>query len=271
MHRFYLPPEKLAAMPLELGGDEFHHLANVLRAKVGDRITVFDGAGNECLCAVATIQKRSITLSTLQRSNAPPLPYAITLAQALPKGTAMDTIVQKATELGAHAIQPLISDRTVAKLSDAEAKKKRERWRQISIEAAKQCGVNWLPEIMPVRIAAEFLRQPQKFDLKLIGSLQPGAMPLRKILADSLRTEGRSSPTRSTNAPTLSRSDALTALLLIGPEGDFTPSELATAKTAGCLPLSLGPLILRSETAAIAALSVLAYEMNLMGTGGTES
>ena len=249
MHRFYLTPDKLSANPLELKDQEFHHLTHVLRAKVGSHLTIFDGAGTECHCSVAELSPEKARLNVIQRARTPALPYAITLAQALPKGAAMDMIVEKATELGARVIQPLSSERSVTKLALEESDKRHARWQQISIEAAKQCGNNWLPDIAPLQSAGEFLRQPLKYDLKLIGSLQPGAQSLRQIV--------------QTNAPALQHSSTPSALLLIGPEGDFTPAELSAALSAGCLPLSLGPLILRSETAAIASLTLLAYELAL--------
>ncbi len=249
MHRFYLPPAQFSASPLTLGGDEFHHLAQVLRTQTGDRLTVFDGRGNEMHCSVVARDQRTVALRPLQRTHTDPLPYSITLAQALPKGSAMDLIVEKATELGARTIQPLFSDRSVVKLSSTEANKKQERWRQISIEACKQCGNNWLPEIAPLKTVADFLRSPVNYDLKLIGSLQPDARPLRQLITESSSHYSPLTPSST--------------LLLIGPEGDFTPAELAAAKTVGCAPLSLGPLILRSETAAIAALAMLGYELSL--------
>lgn len=252
MYRFYIPPDQFFANRLILEGNEAHHLLHVLhlaRRKTASGIAVFDGAGNEALCAIETVSRRTVTLRPIQRSRAAPPPYSITLAQALPKSGAMDRIVEKAVELGARGIQPLLSDRSVVRLSAAEGRKKQARWREIAIAACKQCGNNWLPEIAPMLSATDFLRRPLPYSLKLIGSLQPDARPLRQILAELPGFPSSSRP--------------LSALLLIGPEGDFTPAELNAAKNAACVPLSLGPLVLRSETAALAALATLAYELNL--------
>ena len=238
MHRFFLPNLQQAT----LGGAEAHHAVHVLRLKMGDTLNVFDGRGHEAQCAIAEIAKDTIRLKVLTQSTTPALPCRITLAQAVPKKS-MDLIVQKATELGAASIIPLISDRTVVKLD--EDSKRLDRWRDIALDACKQCGNNWLPEIQSPQKAVSFLSSPGQFDLKLIGSLQPDARRLKEILA------GTPAPGRPVTS----------VLLIIGPEGDFTPSELGLAKSAGCLPLSLGPLVLRAETAAIYAFSILHHEL----------
>lgn len=238
MHRFFLPNLQEPV----LSAEEAHHALNVLRLKVGDTLNVFDGRGHEAQARIAEATKDSVRLTILQHSNIPSLPCRITLAQAIPKKS-MDLIVQKATELGVASIVPLVSERSVVKLD--EDSKRIERWREIALEACKQCGNNWLPEIQPPRKAREFLSSPGKFDLRLIASLQPDSKPLKKILGDG--------------------ANPASVLILIGPEGDFTPAELGLAKSAGCLPLSLGPLVLRAETAAIYALSILHHELQTRG------
>jgi 16S rRNA (uracil1498-N3)-methyltransferase len=229
-----------------LTGAEAHHLANVLRAKEGDRVTVFDGEGQEVICTVAKLEKSRATLKVLQRSATPPLPYHLTLAQAVPKARNMDFILQKATELGVQRIAPILSARTVVQLEADEIGTKLERWRQITIEAAKQCGANWLPAVEPPQKPGEFSRSANRKHLNLIGSLQPDSLPLPRLLAE-YREEHGARPRQAT--------------IVIGPEGDFTPAELADARSAGFRPLTLGPLILRSETAAVYALSILSYEL----------
>ncbi|HVM61816.1 MAG TPA: RsmE family RNA methyltransferase [Verrucomicrobiae bacterium] len=228
-----------------LSGPEAHHALHVLRLKTGDTLNVFDGRGHEAQCAIAEIVGDSVRLKILTQSTSPALPCRITLAQAIPKKS-MDLIVQKATELGVAVVVPLISDRTIVKID--EDSKRPDRWRDIALDACKQCGNNWLPEIQPPQAAHDFLASLPKHDLKLIGSLQPDAKPLKTILS---------------GAPSLGHSSTPSVLLLIGPEGDFTPAELGLAKSAGCLPLSLGPLVLRAETAAIYALSILHHELQV--------
>jgi len=234
MHRFYLPNLQ---QPL-LDAEEAHHALHVLRLKVGDTLNVFDGRGHEAQARIAEATKDSVRLTILQHSNSASLPCRITLAQAIPKKS-MDLIVQKATELGVASIVPLVSERSVVKLD--EDSRRMDRWHEIALEACKQCGNNWLPEIQSPRKARDFLTSPGQFDLKLIASLQPDSKPLKAILGDAVH-------------PT-------SVLILIGPEGDFTLAELGLAKSAGCLLLSLGPLVLRADTAAIYTLSILHHEL----------
>ncbi len=212
-------------------------------------MAVFDGAGHEATAEIGEdSSKRRVTLRVLHRALSPPLACRLTLAQAVPKGKNMDFIIQKATELGAAEIQPLQSDRTIARYDDAqgEGESKREKWQQIAIEAAKQCGQNWLPRIgLPVTPKEFFATRAKEYDLMLIASLQPDARHPRNWLREY---EPPAQPPKS-------------ALVLVGPEGDFTPAEVSLAKSAGCHPISLGPIILRTETAALYCLSVLSYEL----------
>ncbi len=249
MHRFYLPNFQQPA----LSSEEAHHATHVLRVKTGDTVNVFDGRGHEAQCRVGEAGK----LIVLQQSTTPPLPCRITLAQAIPKKN-MDLIVQKTTELGVSGIVPLVSERTIVQLD--EDSKKVERWREIALESCKQCGNNWLPEIQAPQKARDFLNAPGNFDLKLIASLQPDSKPLKTILRDVGRVTSR-----GVGAAPAEVSGPTTVLILIGPEGDFTPAELAAGKSAGCLPLSLGPLVLRAETAALYALSILHHELQIRG------
>jgi 16S rRNA (uracil1498-N3)-methyltransferase len=155
--------------------------------------------------------------------------------------------VQKAVEIGAAEIAPIISDRTIVQVDSESASQKQTKWQQIAIEAAKQCGQNWLPRVhVPKKLAEFFSTSYQPFDLRLIGSLQPDAQQLKNIL-ETYSSEHGDRP-RS-------------VLMLVGPEGDFTPAELALARRHGCQPITLGPIILRVETAAIYCLSVLSYEL----------
>ena len=246
MNRFYVPDLN---QPI-LTGDEARHCTQVLRLQPGDTVTIFDGRGREAHCRIDRCDNGStVQLAVLQPGSSAPLRTRITLAQAIPKRS-MDLIVQKATELGVSRIVPLISDRTVIQLD--ERSNKIERWRNVSLEACKQCGNNWLPEIPAPVKASRFLQDLGPYDLKLIGSLQPDSQPLKTILAAARADGDDSAPARFESV-----------LVLIGPEGDFTPAELNAAKTAGCHPLSLGPLVLRAETAALYTLSILHHELQV--------
>jgi 16S rRNA (uracil1498-N3)-methyltransferase len=242
MHRFFLPPSSWAAEKLVLDMAESHHAVGVLRLDKGDKIVVFDGQGTEATAEIVKPASNRVELRKISQSKSTPLACRVTLAQAVPKGKNMDLIVEKAVELGAAAIAPLLSDRTVVRLAEDDAAEKRQKWQRVAVEAAKQCGQNWLPGVeTPVPLRTFFAR-PLKYDLMLIASLQPDARPLKAILAE---------------APAAPRS----VLVLVGPEGDFTPAEINLAKSAGCRPITLGPIILRTETAAIYCLSVLAHEL----------
>lgn len=231
---------------MTLDAEESHHLISVNRVREGETVTLFDGRGAEWVCTLDAADRRAARLHVRLRSKAKPLNYRVSLGQALPKGPAMDAIVRKATELGATRIIPLESERTQVHLEDDRGDRKVEKWRTASIEAAKQCGNPWLPEIEPVQTAVKYMEQVRGYDLKLIASLQPGARSLKAVLAD-FRAERGGGPKE--------------ALWLVGPEGDFTPAELSAAQSAGFVPVTLGPLVLRCETAAIYALGVLSYEL----------
>jgi 16S rRNA (uracil1498-N3)-methyltransferase len=244
MHRFHLPAENWESSTLP--PDESHHCVNVLRLEADERVTVFDGSGREAAAVILEANPKAVVLKVSAAAKSPRPPCSITLAQAVPKGKNMDLIVQKAVELGASSIAPILSDRTVVQLDAAELEKKRGKWREVALEACKQCGQNYLPEIAKPSSPKAFFERGERGELMLIASLQPDARPLKSILADFVSNHSR-----------LPRS----ATVLVGPEGDFTPAELSLAKSNGCIPVTLGPIILRTETAAIYCLSVLAHEL----------
>jgi 16S rRNA (uracil1498-N3)-methyltransferase len=253
VHRFYIPPEQWNPNALVLRDSEAHHARAVLRLKTGDRVVVFNGQGREINGEIVTVARNEIQLRKLQENETLPLRCQITLGQAIPKGKNMDLIVQKAVEIGAAEIAPIISERTIVDLDPKEAEQKRAKWQQVAIEAAKQCGQNWLPRVQAPRKLKDFFDDFSPLTshsslpgLRLIGSLQSDAQHLKQILTDYTKEHG--------NRPS-------SVLMMIGPEGDFTPAELALAKSHGCLPITLGPIILRVETAAIYCLSVLSYEL----------
>ncbi len=246
MPRFYIPPERWNSERLELGEEEAHHALHVLRMKAGDRAVVFNGRGTHATVEIAAANKRSVELKALQIVEAAPQRCRITLGQAIPKGKNMDLIVQKATELGAAAIVPLLSERTVIQYEAGEGAKKRGKWQEVAIEAAKQCGQNWLPEIHLPQSPKDFFQGNPKFDLMLIASLQPDSLHFKKVLEEYIAGQ-KKKPAK--------------VLILVGPEGDFTPAEISLAKSGGCRPITLGPIVLRTETAAIYCLSILGYEL----------
>lgn len=241
MHRFYLPPESCKGEELFLTGSEAHHALHVLRVRRGQSITVLDGAGHEFLCDVQQSDRDKIRLCVRERKAAAPLPCRITLLQALPKGKLFEAIVQKATELGAARIVPLLSERVVVRLNKNEAARKAAKWQSVAIEAIKQCGAAWLAHVEIPLTPEQFMARKEHFDLALVGSLQPDAKHPREYLRGS--------------------SQPKSVAIWIGPEGDFTPAELEAIKASGAHPITLGSLVLRTETAAMYCLSILNYEI----------
>jgi 16S rRNA (uracil1498-N3)-methyltransferase len=247
MHRFYLPPERCAGAALRLDGREAHHALRVLRVKYGELVAVLDGIGNEFLCTVDNCSRDAVTLSVSLKNFTPSPPCPLTLLVAVPKGKIIEDIIQKSVELGAHRIAPLLTERVVAQLDGEGAEHKRDKWRQVAIEAIKQCGAAWLPEIETPTTIESFLARKEKFEMPLVGSLQTERRHPREWFQAFQSKHGR--PPRS-------------AAVWIGPEGDFTPGELEAIRASGALPITLGPLTLRVETAAIYCLSILNYELN---------
>src|SRR5271165_1652478 len=163
MHRFYLPPDQCCEKSLGLDGREAHHALHVLRVRTGDRLVILDGAGRELLCEVKAVEQEQLRLAVVQENPVPPLPCEITLLQAIPKGKIMEGIIQKATELGAQRIVPLLSDRVAAQLDDESAVARGEKWRQTAIEAIKQCGSAWLPRVENPVTPREYLARNEAF------------------------------------------------------------------------------------------------------------
>lgn len=244
--RVFCTPATAEPKELTLPPDESHHLVAVNRARVGDTVVAFDGRGHEWICELTSDRKNAAMLKVRFQQKLKPLAYAITLGQALPKGQFMDAIVRKATEIGVAQIVPLESERTQVHLDGDRSDRKIEKWQTAALEAAKQCGNPFLPEVLPVQQAAAFMEKARGYDLKLIASLQPGAKSLKTVL-HAFHSAQKRPPQK--------------VLWLVGPEGDFTPAEMSLAQTAGFEPITLGPLVLRCETAAIYALSILSYEL----------
>lgn len=244
MHRCYLPAADFASPTLTLEGEEAHHALRVMRLRAGDECEVFDGAGKAARARILVAGGGALTLGELRPI--PPLPpvAGITLALAIPKGGNMELIVQKAVELGVKRIIPLVSERTIVRLNGKEAAAKASKWQRTALEACKQCGVNTLPVVELPQSYSCFLNREDIPALRLVCAILPESRPMREVL-ETARTSGQND-----------------AVLLIGPEGDFSPAEYAASMEAGYTPLSLGPIILRVETAVFMAVSSLRYALD---------
>jgi 16S rRNA (uracil1498-N3)-methyltransferase len=263
MHRFHLPPCR-AEVPNEGGpqqchestlfltGREAHHAVRVLRVRPGERITVLDGQGLELLCEVREYDRDKVKLHVVEKHLQPPPLAKITLLQAVPKGKIIESIIQKATELGVSRIVPLLSERVVPEFAGKDAARKADKWQMVAVEAIKQCGSAWLPQVEPPITPEQFLARGEKFELPLVASLQSDSRHARGYFRAFHAQHGR--------APQ-------TIAIWVGPEGDFTPAEIAAMKSAGAQPITLGRLVLRSETAATYCLSILNYELQAIHAG----
>lgn len=223
---------------VELPHDTASHLAKVLRARAGDELIMFNGDGREFDGVIEAVRGSRVSASIgdsrpVDRES----PLAITLVQCVPRGDRMDFIVQKATELGVARIAPVLSQRSVVRLDKAQAESKAIHWRAVAVNACEQCGRNRLPAIETA--------QPL---LNYLGESSPGMGP-RLVL------EPESAPDAHSTARNLGTAEAIVrAEIAIGPEGGFAPDELEAFRVAGFSQIGLGPRILRTETAAIAAV-----------------
>ncbi|MGH7198779.1 MAG: 16S rRNA (uracil(1498)-N(3))-methyltransferase [Candidatus Omnitrophota bacterium] len=242
MRRFFIDPNAIEGNVVTLSREESHHAVSVLRLKKGDGLDLFDGRGNQFGGRVVDIKEGSVSVrlepAAAVSGNFAALPVEVTLAVSVIKPDRMDTLIQKAAELAASAIVPVLSERSVVKLSGERWEGKVKRWRKIALESCKQCGQPRIPEISAPRRFEDVLADSGRYDKILIPTLAVRGDILYK---------------------TLSVSGAKRILALIGPEGDFTPEEVKLACSRGAAPVSLGPLVLRSETAALYLLSVLNF------------
>jgi len=239
MHRVLIEPGQWDAPLVRLPRAEAHYLLHVVRAQDGERVGVFDGCGGEGVARVETTGGgAALRLEQREPDRRPSVDLC--LLQAIPKGKRMDLLIEKTTELGVSEIVPLITERTVVRPHQARQAGRVDRWRRVCESAARQCGVSRVPAIRDIAHLPDVLREGPGAGLFVVGVLDRPAPPLR----DVLRAHPR--PGRIT--------------VLIGPEGDLTAPEIALATQHGALPMSLGPLTLRVETAAIHVASAVGYE-----------
>ncbi len=228
---------------MRLGSEQARYLGRVLRLRVGDHLLVFDGEGREFQASITAIDKTGVTLHVGEKTlTSTESPLRVHLVQGISRGERMDLIVQKATELGVKRITPVLTEFGVVKLDAARAAKRREHWHRVAISACEQCGRVRLPLIdAPIRLKTWFGSKPPHADSEII--LKPGA----------------STPLKQIGSP------ATKICVLIGPEGGFSETEYEDAEVAGFRAVSLGPRILRTETAAIASIATLQSEWGDLG------
>lgn len=223
--RFYSP--MLSPGTVRLSENESRHSAGARRLSVGDAIVLFDGSGHEATGHIATVSRKGVEVTIGDIALRPRQTPALTLAIALPKGPRQDFLIEKCTELGVRALQPIVTERSIAEATPHRLQK----WQRTAIEAAKQSGQCWLPEFHEPKSLAELVKDFNRFDRVLL--MKPGG--------DRLEL---SSPINS-------------LLAIVGPEGGWTDDEVALLVSSGAKAVSLGPNILRIETAAIALAAMV--------------
>ena len=246
--RFFAPPAAFAAdtKSLALTVDETRHLRDVLRLRTGDEIYVFDGAGREFQCVVETIGKNSTDVRVVSEVEpaSPESPLNLTLAIALLKGEKFDLVIQKATELGIKRIIPLDTDRSDVRLSDEREQKRVTRWRRIALEAAKQAGRAFVPEVtLPLSLNSLLTSGLEGEDLLTVTRLMFSERNGRSLAGPS--NDFAESPAH--------------IIAVVGPEGGWTDEELNLGRDAGWEIVTLGGRTLRAETAAIAVVALLQH------------
>lgn len=232
--RVYTPEPLSVGTTITLEGPAAHYLLRVLRLQPGRELVLFNGTGGEYPARVVNTTKKQLeVLPEAFIADDRESPLVTELAIGISRGERMDLVIQKATELGVSRIIPLLTERTEVKLTGERQEKKHQHWQQISISAAEQCQRNRLPEIAPVTTLTDYLQHCQS--------------ELRFVLhhRDSQRLPADTRPA--------------SVALLVGPEGGLSDPEIAAARDAGFTPLTLGPRVLRTETAPVAALSLLQY------------
>lgn len=259
MPRFFIAPpkaESASAGSIILDGENARHIAGSLRMRPGDALTLCDGIGTDYTCRISEIGQSSVTAEILHRSASSSEPSRkISLYQCLPKFDKLETIIQKTTELGVYSLHPVASSRCISKLSSDAWKKKAVRYQKIALEAAKQSGRGYIPAIYP----------PCSFQAAINDACCAGhvilfyektAQPLRRILAEIAVQQKPQCD--------------LPIAVFVGPEGGFSPEEVELAVGRGAHIATLGPRILRTETAPIAALSIILYHTGEMEGNITE-
>ncbi len=211
-----------------------HHLKDVLRLSLGDEIVLFDDSGYEYMASIASIGRNEVSLSIKSKQRAETRTLNLSIACAIPKHSRMDDIIDKLTQLGIDRIIPMETEHVVVRLSDSQKLERLSRWRKIAQSAAEQSQRHVLPVIEPITGLAQVIAQSIVYDLKLMPTL-PGTKPLKEALS----------------------SKKSNIMVLIGPEGDFSPVEIKMAKEHGFELISLGDNVLRVDTAAIAVASFI--------------
>lgn len=252
MYHFFVEPHQVGEHTIKISGSDVNHIKNVLRMRTGEQIQVSDGFGHAYRCRIAGLEEEQVTAEIVAREEVhAELPSRLVLFQCLPKGDKMELIVQKAVELGAACIVPVVSRRCVVKLDAKKEENKHRRWNAVAESAAKQSGRGIVPEVTLTVEFAEALRQAKALDVCL----------LPYECADELLGGDGMTAMDQTRSLLKKIEKGQSVGILIGPEGGFEKAEVQAAMEAGAKPITLGKRILRTETAGLCILSVLMFYM----------
>ncbi|MBP2072710.1 16S rRNA (uracil(1498)-N(3))-methyltransferase [Thermoanaerobacterium butyriciformans] len=245
MRKFFVKNEDIKDGIARINGDDAHHIINVLRFKIGTKLIISNGK-NQYVVSVIDIENSSVILKIIEEYNqVVESPVNITLYQGLPKSDKMDLIIQKCTEIGIKKIVPVETEFSTIKIKEKNIYNKISRWKKISLEASKQSGRSIVPDVlMPVGFK-DALESLNEFDLCLIPYEKETNMRLKDVLKKNF--------------------DAKNICVFIGPEGGFSENEIMAAIEYGAIPVTLGPRILRTETAGIVTSSIILYELGDLG------
>lgn len=252
MSRFFIEKDNIYQDEIIITGEDYNHIKNVLRYRVGDTLTLCDGEGSDFNVSISAFDTNRVITTVLDRQKNKTEPFIdITLFQGIAKGEKMDFIIQKSVELGIRNIVPVITERTVVKLrKKTDAEKKQERWQKIALEAAKQCNRGVIPRVYMPQNLNEAFEIVNKFSFSLIPYEKERNSTLRAVLSDFKSKILKENKTE--------------IAIFIGPEGGFSSKEIEDGIRAGVAPVTLGPRILRTETASLAVISIVMYELGAM-------
>ncbi|SHJ45775.1 16S rRNA (uracil1498-N3)-methyltransferase [Hathewaya proteolytica DSM 3090] len=247
MHKFFVSMENINGKTVVIEGDDVKHIYKVLRLTEGDKVTVNNLQGKEYICAIDSITKQQVELTILEEDNcSKESPIYISLFQGLPKSSKMDLIVQKNTELGVSDITPIITKRVVVK-TELKEFKKLDRWNRIALESSKQCKRSIIPTINEPMEFQELLIKLKEYDLVLVPYEDEDEQGFKAVVKE------------------IGNKKIESAAIIIGPEGGFEAEEIHQLKEIGAYIITLGPRILRTETAGFTAVSLVCYELGDLG------
>ena len=245
--RIYSPNDLDNKSDCELGSDNLKYLKQVMRLKPGDKINVFDGFGHEFEAVIKDFSARTVFIKLGNKIPQADKEISITLAQAIPKASKMDTIVKSAAELGADVIIPFEGKRSVSRIASEKCSSKVARWQKIAGEAARCCHSNHIAKVLEVSSFADMLVCASNEAMRLIFWEEESQQTVKDVLTDKAFATTKD------------------IFIVIGPEGGFSKDEVAVAKEYGFISVSLGKQILKVETAAVAIISIIQYEKGIFG------